>query len=203
MDHGTGEIVAEFVDPYISTYDFADEVANAGKYLFKGGRSQMFLGWEVNGPGEDWHRDLRRNNYTAMYFQRAVAQAGQRRSKAYGWRSDRQKKLVLLRALDRAITRGDIIIPSQAGLNEMLEYVRYEDGSIGPGHLRDELSGARESHGDRVIAYGGCVFMRAEVGKYEEEPEQDKPGTFGHFLGMAQDWQEIMDEVNQVEEMQV
>lgn len=185
MDVANGEIVAEFADPYISTFDLADEVSIAGKHIFNGDRRMAFVGWESNGPGEGWHQDFLRNGYDAIYTRRQIALRGQKRTKEYGWRSGRREKRALLNGLSRAMNRGEIIIRSIAGLSEMLEYVYYDDGSIGPGLLRDELTGARDAHGDRVIAYAGCVFMRSERGKHESAKERPKPGTADDVLGIS------------------
>jgi len=177
MDVANGEVAAEFVDPNVSTYDLADEVCDAGKRMFNGDREQAFLGYETNGPGEGWHRDLFRNGYHAFYRKRQVTTKSEPVTREFGWRSGRREKRILLGSLGRAMARKDIIIHSKPGMNEMLEYVFFDDGSIGPGTLRDETSGAREAHGDRVIAYAGCVMMRAERSQYDLPPEQPKPGT--------------------------
>lgn len=191
MDVDNGEIVAEFVDPFISTYDLAEEVARAGMSLFGGDRGQAFIGWESNGPGETWHRDLQRHGYHSLYFRRRLGTKTEKRTKEYGWRSDRRSKRALLTGLGRAMRAGEIVIRSNAGLDEMREYIFFEDGSIGPGLLRDETSGAREAHGDRIVAYSGAVFMRAEIERYEPPQKKDRPGTFGHFLDIEKTMQEI------------
>ena len=201
MNVETGEIVAEFVDPIISTHDLAAEVATAGKMLFNGDYTMAFLGWESNGPGEDWHKDLAAHEYDFVYFQRAVGQKWERRAKVYGWRSERRTKRILLTRLRRALLLGDrpggIVVRSRPGLAEVLEYRYFEDGSIGPsktlrgGAMEDEPSGAREAHGDRVIAYAGVVLMRDEISKFIEEPEPDRRGTFGEFLDMEKTFREI------------
>ena len=179
-----GSLVAMFADPHIGTYDYADEICNAGKGVFRGWRDMAFLGYEVNGPGEGWHRDLLRNEYKRIYFRRATGKRTEKRSKDYGWRSGRREKMHLLRGLGRAFERGDLTIPCRATLSEMLEYVIYDDGSVGPGLLRDEVTGARDSHGDRVIALAGAVLMRAEEPKFDDAKVKHKPGTWGEILDL-------------------
>ena len=71
----------------------------------------------------------------------------------------------------------------------MLEYVYYEDGSIGPGTMRDERTGARESHGDRVIAYAGCVFLRGEAPRFEDDTPKFAPNTMGDILNHSEVWE--------------
>ena len=191
MDRETGEFVGEFVDPFITPHDFAEEACFAGGTVFSGGYGEAFLGWEVNGPGESWYEEIRRNDYYHVYYQRSTGSKTDRRSRKYGWRSDRRNKRILLSSLSKAMAREEIKIPSTDGLKEMLEYVHYEDGSIGPGTMRDERSGARESHGDRVIAYAGCVFLRGEVPMFESFTPTYQTGTLGDILNHAKVWESL------------
>ena len=190
MSIGDGKVVAEFVDPFISPHDLAEEVALAGRTVF-GGSDTAFVGWEVNGPGEAFYEDMRRQDYLNVYYQRSVGQKTDRATRSYGWRSDRRSKRILLSALSRAMVRNEITIHSEAGLREMLEYVYFEDGSIGPGTMRDERTGARESHGDRVIAYAGCVFLRGEASHFDIVVPKYIQGTMGDVLNHAEVWESM------------
>ena len=55
--------------------------------------------------------------------------------------------------------------------------------AAGPGQHRDLTTDARAAHGDRVIAYAGCVLMREEV-KSDPRPNSYPPGTIGHQIGL-------------------
>lgn len=189
LDAESGEIVGEFADPNITPHDFAEEASRAGKGVWAGAYGEAFLGWEVNGPGESWYEEIRRLDYDHIYFQRTTGQKTDKKSRRYGWRSDRRTKRIILSALLRAVTRDEVIIRSEDGIKEMLEYVYYEDGSIGPGTMRDERTGARESHGDRVIAYAGCVYLRGEAPRFEETTPTFQPGTAGDILNHAEVWE--------------
>ena len=155
----------------------------AGSTLFAGQYGEAFLGWESNGPGESWYHDILRQDYRFVYFQRQLGKRGEVRTKQYGWRSDRRNKRILLSALARELYASRIDIPSKPGLREMLEYVYFPNGGIGPGLLEDETTGARESHGDRVIAYAGGVFMIAEAPEYEVSRPSYPTGSLGELLG--------------------
>lgn len=191
LDRVSGDFVGEFVDPFITPHDFAEEACYAGSTVWAGGYEEAFLGWEVNGPGESWYEEIRRHDYYHVYYQRSLGTKTDRRSRKYGWRSDRRNKRILLSSLSKALAREEIKIPSTSGLKEMLEYVYYEDGSIGPGTMRDERTGARESHGDRVIAYAGCVFLRGEVPAFEKISPTYKEGSLGDVLNHAEVWESI------------
>lgn len=183
MDRETGVVAAEYVDPHTTPADLAIEMTVAGRHIFGGQTGYAFLGWETNGPGESLFIDFNRLAYPFVYCQRATDTAREERTKRYGWTSDRRRKRILCSALGRALTRSQVTICSKPGLGEMLDYVYFDDGSIGPGHLADEMTGAREAHGDRVIAYAGCVLMRAEAPSYEEAAFEFKRGTLGEIAG--------------------
>jgi hypothetical protein len=72
-----------------------------------------------------------------------------------------------------------VVIRSEDALREMLDYVIMDDGSIEAGSVRDLSTGARESHGDRVIALAGALMLCDEgVG-----PERPRSGFSPDSLG--------------------
>ena len=71
----------------------------------------------------------------------------------------------------------------------MLEYVYYDTGAIGPGSIREETTGAKEAHGDRVIAYAGCVYMRSEAPKFEVSRSDYAPDSMGAVLNHEEVWE--------------
>ena len=186
MDVETGELVAEFVDPHATPNELAKEMCDAGSTVFQGQVGHAVIGWETNGPGEAIYRDVLDYGYPFVYYRRQIGVRGDRATQQYGWMSGRREKRVLLGNLDRALTRSEINIPSRDGLKEMLEYVFFADGSIGPGHMRDETTGARMAHGDRAIAYGGVVMLRAEAPQFIPPEQRYRPEQMGaiaeHYL---------------------
>lgn len=185
MNRDTFEFIAEFVDPFCSPTEVADELVPALRGVFRGSRGPCYIGWEENGPGEAlWLEFVKRHRYHRVYQRRKLGTRLDGRSRNYGWRSGRREKRVLLQHLGGALQRDAVRIYSAACLDEMLSYVFFEDGSCGPGHTRDESSGAREAHGDRVIAAAGCLFMQREVSKlYSKKPTKYASGTMGERLG--------------------
>lgn len=189
----TRQIEAEMVDPSMTLPELAEEMAASGNGVFAAYGRPMFIGWEVNGAESLYLELVERLRYRRVYYRRRLGRRKGSRTREYGWLSTRREKRILLGGLDGALADGSLHIPSQAGLLEMLEYVWYDDGSVGPGHLRDEVSGAREAHGDRVIAYAGCVFMAKEVAAFEAEAPKPRyaPGTLGHLARLDELDQEI------------
>jgi len=190
MDKDSGRLVAEYVDPNISPEDLADLACAVGKTTFKGRSGQAYICWEANGPGEGWFRNLLRNDYYRIYYQRREGSRGERKGRRYGWHSTRVTKMDRLGDLRSAMTDTErnprrVIIPSHPGLDETLRYIYCDDGSVGPDSQVDLVSGARANHGDRVIAY-----MVALMGLYELESKEKKvepvlkPGSFAAMMGM-------------------
>jgi hypothetical protein len=161
MDADTREVVAEFADPNAPPHDLAQEMVEVAMTVYRGRRLPL-IGWEVNGPGAAMHHDFQRIGYSSVYRQRMVGTTTERLTVRIGWNSSRRAKRTLLGNLSRAISQGNIRIPSEETLREMLDYVILEDGSIEAASVRDLSSGARESHGDRVIACAGALMLCEE-----------------------------------------
>lgn len=173
MDAQSREVVAEFADPHLPPHELANEMVEVAMTEYRGRRLPM-IGWEVNGPGASMHHDFIRIGYRAVYRQRMVGTTTARMTVRYGWNSSRRAKRTLLGALSRAVSQGDVRIPSEDTLREMLDYVVMDDGSIEAASVRDMASGARESHGDRVIALAGALML-CEEGVSPELPESGLP----------------------------
>jgi hypothetical protein len=173
LDADSREVVAEFADPNVPPHDLAQEMVEVAMTVYRGRRLPL-IGWEVNGPGAAMHHDFQRIGYSAVYRQRMVGTTTERLTVRIGWNSSRRAKRTLLGNLSRAISQGTIRIPSEETLREMMDYVILEDGSIEAASVRDLASGARESHGDRVIALAGALML-CEEGVSAEERDSALP----------------------------
>lgn len=182
-DRETGTLVAEFADPRVRPDVFADILIAAGTTVFAGQTGEAFQGWEINGPGASLYQVFLESSYSSCYYRRPIGKRDHKASREYGWLSSRFTKRTLLQGWGRGIRSGGVDIRSRACLNEALTYVYYEDGSIGPGHLRDETTGAREAHGDRVIAAAIGWMMVGEAPRFVPEAKRFEEGTFGAIDG--------------------
>lgn len=150
MDVERREVVATYIDPHCSPYELSQIMVEAGRTWARG-RSQMLIGWEVNGAGAAMHKDLERLRYPAIWSSKHGR---------YGWLSTRQSKRELFGSLARAIADGTVCIPDKEILDEMESTVVYDNGGIGPARLEvDRSSGAAEAHGDRVVAMSVALLM--------------------------------------------
>ena len=178
MDAESRELVAEFADPNIPPHDLSNEMVEAAMTVYRG-RRHPIIGWEVNGAGAAMHHDFEKIGYTEVYRQRIIGTASENRTGKVGWHSTRRSKRTLLGGLNRALAQGEVVVRSQEALTEMLEYIVMDDGAIEAASVRDLSSGARESHGDRVIALAGALMLCDEgVG-----PRDNKTGYAPETLG--------------------
>lgn len=180
-DRETGEAVAEYADPWATPGDLVEELVPAGKYVFKGQADSALLGWEENGPGEAMYQEILRESYPLIYYREKLGQDGKTKEKAYGWRSDRRSKRILMSMFGRAMMKGRVTVHSRECLSEMLRYSYYDDGSIGLASLKDETTGAREAHGDRVVAHAGAAFLASQAPRFEDRAPRYPPGSLGEI----------------------
>ena len=188
MDVDDGKIVAIFADPRTAPQDLAEQMAMAGSRIYNGAMPEALVGWETNGAGGAMHLDFERLGYSSLYRQRSVGTSTEKRGKKFGWTSTRSNKRILLGGLTRSLVTEDIIIPCKDSLDEALNYVITEQGGIESASVQDELSGAKEAHGDRIIAIAGCVMLRKEWPIYYEEGSREwGPDTLGAILKVDED----------------
>lgn len=152
-------IVAEYADPNTLPHDLAVQAAGVCEHVF----DTALVCWEVNGPGEGWHRTMLKMDYTRLYQLRREDAKGDKKTRNYGWRSNRDRKRSRLQQLHRSMAIGEIKVYSDQFLDEAGRYIVYEDDSIGPDLMEDSTTGARQSHGDRVIAYMLSLFAAQEM----------------------------------------
>ncbi len=150
----TGEKIAEWRDANTPPYDMA-RIAIA-LAIWCGGRkprSLPFLKWENNGPGWDFGRLIVREfNYAYYHRKVKTGQVADKKTKSYGFHTDRQSKHELLSLYDRMLAHGGYINHSITGLEQAKLYIHYASGGIGPAHMVEESASARQQHGDIVIA---------------------------------------------------
>jgi hypothetical protein len=75
-----------------------------------------------------------------------------------------------------------MIISCTGTLDEMLAYVLDGNGRVIPGRLRDESTGARENHGDRVIALALAWMAKDDAPVPSSVDEGYAPGTAGDIF---------------------
>lgn len=173
LDVHTNEVVGVWACPRTSVELFADTVMALSTWL-----GDAYVVFENNGGhGVNFGRRLNRDGCRRMYTQRKEdAKLGTYQNK-WGWSSNPTSKADLLSELGIALSEGlkteraytSCVVHDQDVLDELRGYVYYENGDLGTSSEQDLTTGARQRHGDRVIAVGLCVLGS----KYQHQRPKD------------------------------
>ncbi len=147
-DAKTSEKVGEFVDPNCKPERMAKQVIALCKWF-----DDAFLIWETNGSGRAFGDAIIEWGYCHYYSRAKGDETGETGGKA-GWVPTRDNKYQLLSQYRGALTDRMAFNRSEPAMNETLEYVFLGNNWVEHSSLNEveDPSGARDQHGDRVIA---------------------------------------------------
>ena len=154
LDMKTGEKVGEFVSPHVRPEALA-EMANAmGRYFRDFQDQPAYMIWESQGPGTAFGARLLELGYSNVHYHRDPKKTHAKKTQQPGFGVSKDSKQMLLFEYARALASGEYLNRSAEALRECGEYAYLEGGGIG--HVKSvstmDPSGARDNHGDRVIA---------------------------------------------------
>ena len=168
-DKVTCEKLCEYANPRIRPEEFALQMVALGKWL---GNSQMI--WEARGPGLNFGAKVVELNYGNIYLRKNDASITGKVSDIPGWAPGKDSKSVLLGNYRDILETAECVNCSREALEECLEYIYGPDGS--PVHSKsvnkDDPSGAKDNHGDRVIGDALAWKLLTYISK---NPEEQKP----------------------------
>ncbi len=148
-DSETFEKVAEYANPYIRPEEFAKQAVAIAIWLHN-----AYLVWESNGPGQAFGPRVVELGYGSFYFRKREETISRKTTLTPGWHSARGTKQALMSEYRAAVEKQKIINRSEEALKECLEYIYDKSGGVS--HSKednnDDPTGARDNHGDRVIA---------------------------------------------------
>ena len=173
----TGEKVAEFATANMRPDQFAKTVVGLCR-LFKGGsKLGAFLVWEANGPGRIFGDTVMELGYGNIYFRRNDKSVSNKASNVPGWYSTREEKVALLGNYRQMLANDNFHNPSRDGIKELREYVFSQTGGVVHSRSRyaADPSGAKDNHGDRVIAdaLAAKMTMGTPLPKIEESRREE------------------------------
>ncbi len=194
------EKVGIFACPNTASESLADYAIAICKWV-GGATSKSLLGWEANGIGATFGRRVLFHNYPLVYISRDEKARTKKRKNRYGWWSTSGQngtKFDLLTELRAALSeslkeKNDIqyialIIHDIETLRELRDYKFLSSNEIGPSSGIDDSTGARYSHGDRVIADGiGVLLMTHQPKAVVQEIKNYPKNSFGYRF---QQWKE-------------
>ena len=158
--------------------------------MWVGGANRPFLIWEGNGPGGIFERRVKFHGYSFVYIVKDERARVRKRKRRNGWFNSGGMNGTLydlLSELRAAYTEGlkrnpahrALIIHDTETLREVRDYSFYSEGDIGPKTRKDETTGARLAHGDRVIVDGlGVLGMKEQPKAVVTITRIPEPGSF-------------------------
>ena len=181
LDTRTNEKVAEFVTIRVMPHELAYYAYSLAKW-FGGAQNKCKIAWEDNGPGQIFGKVIIELGYRNVYYRRDEKSLRKTQSDKPGWFSSRQNKILLLGDYRRALAKETFVNRSLAALDECLEYQYTPDGGVN--HVKEldstDPSGARDNHGDRVIADALALVVSRGLNS-REKPKPPTP--VASFMG--------------------
>jgi hypothetical protein len=180
----TREQVGVWVCSHTAPHVFANQCVALCRWV--GGQAPMQLGFESNGPGGEFRRQLHRLGWPHVLGNTDLTLRWEPDDSRIGWHSTRESKRDLLSDLRQQLATGELILHDEATVAELEQYVVYESGGVGPAGLTTTPEGGRAEHGDRVMALAGIPLTLKQVPKYREPPKRPDPYTVEGRYQLAQ-----------------
>lgn len=169
-DAKTAEKVGEFVDPNCKPERLAKQVIALCKWF-----GDAYLIWETNGSGRAFGDAVVEWGYGHFYSRAKNTETGETGAKA-GWAPTRDNKYQLLAHYRGALADRECFNRSETALSETLEYVFLGNNWVEHASISDneDPSGARDQHGDRVIADALAVKVMGDQPKVVMEIKRQR-----------------------------
>jgi len=147
-DAKSSEKVAQYVDPHIKPERLARLTIAICKWFW-----DAYLIWETNGSGRAFGDAVIEWGYGRFYKRPSKSETGETGANA-GWAPTRDNKYQLLSQYRGALTDRTVCNRSEQAMLETLEYLFLGNNWVEHSSLNEneDPSGARDQHGDRVIA---------------------------------------------------
>lgn len=172
----TYEKIFEYADPFVRPEAFASLTVAIARWFSDKAVLKPFMIWEAHGPGRNYGSRVIELGYANIYFKRRDESITKDVTTIPGFFPTQQTKELLLGEYRAAIENGICINRSKIALEETLEYVYTQAGSVA--HVKSinrlDPSGAKANHGDRVIADAlawKCLHESRSFAKIEEAPQ--------------------------------
>ena len=150
VDLSNGRKIARWKDPHTDPEDFCDETIALAKWFNNG-----FMIWDASGSsGRSFTKRLLEQRYSRIYYRRNEEKTRSRISDQPGYFLNPEDRSILLRDYRGKLSNRTFINPSEEGMNEMLQFIVQPGGKVEHSAAANsqDPTGAREAHGDEVIA---------------------------------------------------
>lgn len=172
----TGEKIGELATARLDPKEFA-ALAVAVCLMFKDEDGEpALLVWEIPGPGVTFQDQVVQFGYTKVWKRIRVDKLTQERTENIGWVASPKTKSKLLLDYRIAVTRGQFLNRSEIAMKETLKFRWNSDSTEDSAETvsKNDPSGARMNHSDRVIADAMLWMLMATPKREAEEAEEEK-----------------------------
>src|SRR5262249_49432996 len=123
------------------------------------------LAWESQGPGVAFGQRVTALGYRSVYMRRNEFSTLRKETDTPGWTPTTVNKRVLLEESRAALATAAVVNRSEVAVEETLNFIHSPTGSVdhAGANNRDDPTGARSNHGDRVIADALAWKMAQEM----------------------------------------
>ncbi len=168
-DSKSAELVGQYVDPHIKPERLAKLTIALCKWFW-----DAYLIWETNGSGRAFGDAVVEWGYGRYYKRPTKTETGETPANA-GWAPTRDNKYQLLSQYRGALTDRVVCNHSEQAMRETLEYLFLGNNWVEHSSLNEneDPSGARDQHGDRVIACALAVKVMNDQPKQVTEVRQN------------------------------
>lgn len=179
VDALTGEQIGEYASPSMPPQELAPLVRALGMWL-----NEAFVIWDAIGPGGIFRDALLKLGYARFHRRTADATLKKKVSDNPGFYGNRDAKLTTLGMFQLGIADKSLTTYSQLMLNEAGEYIHTATGSVEHSGVsgNTDPSGARDGHGDRVMALAMAWYACPRASAVAPKAKQvAQPGSLAHW----------------------
>lgn len=168
-DAKSNEQVGQYVDANIKPERLAKVAIACCRWFW-----DAYMIWETNGSGRAFGDAVIENEYGRYYSRARGVETAESTARA-GWAPTRDNKYQLLSQFRGALRDRTVCVRSEQVLLEALEYLFLGNNWVEHSSLNDneDPSGAREQHGDRVIAASLAVKVMDDQPKVVTEVKKE------------------------------
>lgn len=182
-DAETGEKVGEYATANESPDKLAPKAVALGNLFHDANNFPAKLAWEIPGPGSLFGKYVLEAGYANVYYRSSVRLLDRGKSSDNpGWASGtKDAKKTLLKDYEAGLKSRQFINRHGLALDECLDFKFNERGD--PEHNKEKMkndpTGARDNHGDRVIADALCWKMLQLIGLGHRKKEEARQVAVG------------------------
>jgi hypothetical protein len=171
----TKEKVLEFVANRLDPKEFATYCVALCRWMKNDAGTAAHLAWEANGGcGKNFGDKVIQLGHRNIYWKTNENSVDKKASATPGWWANTQTKNALLLEYQSSLKTSSFTNRSYYAVDECRNYIQLPNGAVehSSAGSTDDPSGAKDNHGDRVIADALCWHLMKSVAAEPEKPPE-------------------------------